>query len=343
MKQVVLSYRNGDLAVMDVPAPLCKPGGVLVRTVVSLISSGTERGMMALGKKSIVGKALDRPDLVKRVVDKARKEGVVSTFKQAMGRLDTPSALGYSLAGVVTETGEGVTGFSVGDRVACIGAGFASHAESNWVPANLCAHLPDEVDFESGAYGMLGIIALHGVRCAHPQLGQKVVVLGLGLLGQLAAQEMVASGVEVFGIDIDPSKVDLAKELGASAGCVAGTDAAGRVLDFTGGHGADSVVITAATTNDEPIKVATDACAPGGRIVLVGVCDVKIDRQLFWEKEIEFVVSRASGPGVLDPAYEVKGRDYPREYVPWTQQRNLAAFLDLLANKRVDVARLTTH
>ena len=343
MKQVVLSYKNGDLAVMDVPAPLCRPGGLLVRTVTSLISSGTERGMMALGKKSIVGKALDRPDLVKRVVDKARKEGVVATFKQAMGRLDTPSALGYSLAGMVVEVGAGVTGFSVGDRVACIGAGFASHAELNWIPVNLCAHLPDEVPFEEGAYGMLGIIALHGVRCANPQLGQKAVVLGLGLLGQLAVQELFASGVSVFGIDPDPTRVELARKLGAGGGCTADRDAAGRVLDFTNGIGADSIVITAATHDDSPIKTATDACAHGGKIVLVGVCAIKLDRQLFWEKEIEFVVSRASGPGVLDTAYEAKGQDYPREYVPWTQQRNLSAFLDLLARGRVDVATLTTH
>jgi len=343
VKQVVLSYKNGDLSVMDVPAPMCKPGGVLVRTVRSLISSGTERGMMELGRKSIVGKALDRPDLVERVIDKARKEGVVATFKQAMGRLDSPSALGYSLAGVITEVGAGVTDFSVGDRVACIGAGFASHAEINWVPGNLCAHLPDKVDFDSGAYGMLGIIALHGVRCARPELGQKSAVVGLGLLGQLAVQELAASGVDVFAIDVDPARVDLAMELGASAGCAADRDTAGRVLDFTSGTGVDSVVITAATHDNAPIKTATDACAKGGRIVLVGVCDIRIDRQIFWEKEIDFMVSRASGPGVLDPQYEIKGIDYPQEYVRWTQHRNLEAFIDLLARKLVDVSRMTTH
>jgi predicted dehydrogenase/threonine dehydrogenase-like Zn-dependent dehydrogenase len=343
MKQVVLSYKSGELSLQDVPAPLCKPGGVVVRTLCSLISAGTERGLIELGRKTIVGKAMARPDLVKRVVDKARKEGLVATFHLAMGRLDTPTPLGYSSAGEIVEVGAGVTRFQVGDRVACIGASFATHSEHAWVPQNLCAHLPEGATPEEGAYGMLGIIALHGVRCARPEIGHKVVVLGLGLLGQLAVQELCAAGAEVFGIDLDPAKVDLARRLGASGGCVADGDAAQRVLDFTAGAGADSVVITAATHDDAPIRLATDCAAKGARVVLVGVADIHVDRQLFWEKELRFVVSRASGPGVLDPDYEVKGTDYPREYVRWTEGRNLQAFLDLVRRRKVDVLTLTTH
>lgn len=343
MKQVIQSYRTGELTVEDVPAPQCKPGGVLVRNVFSLISAGTERGVIELGKKSLVGKAMARPDLVRRALDKARREGLRKTFQEAMGRLDTPIALGYSSAGVVIEVGARVTDLSVGTGVACIGAGFASHGEIVWVPRNLCAPIPEEVSFEEAAYGMLGIIALHGVRCAKPELGQKVVVLGLGLLGQLAVQELAACGTQVFGIDIDPWKVALAKELGAQQGALADRNGIQRVLEFTGGVGADAVVITAAAKDSAPITLATDLCARGGRIVLVGVCNIQIDRQLFWEKEIRFMVSKASGPGTLDEAYEVKGQEYPQELVRWSQRRNLAAFLELVRDRKVNVGRLTTH
>ena len=343
MKQIVLSYKSGELKLDDVPAPRCKAGGVVIRTVASLISAGTERGLIELGRKTLVGKAAARPDLVKRVLDKARKEGVVSTFKLAMGRLDEPVALGYSSAGEVVEVGAGVSEFSVGDRVACIGAGFASHGELSYVPRNLCVHLPEGVSFEEGAYGMLGIIALHGVRCARPELGHKVVVLGLGLLGQLAVQELRAAGADVFGLDLDPSKLDLAVELGAAGSGLANADAVARVQEWTGGVGADAVVITAAAHDRGPIDLATDLCAKGGRVVLVGVADVHIDRQRFWEKELSFIVSRASGPGVLDESFEVRGVDYPREFVRWTERRNLAAFLDLVRQRKVTVDRLTTH
>lgn len=343
MKQLVLRYKSGELSIEDVPAPLCKAGGVIVRTECSLISAGTERGLIELGQKSIVGKALERPDLVRRVLDKARKEGLVTTFNLAMGRLDSPTPLGYSAAGEVVEVGASVSSFQVGDRVACIGAGFACHSEFNFVPANLCRHLPQGVSVEEGAYGMLGIIALHGVRCARPELGHKVAVIGLGLLGQLAVQELCAAGAEVFGVDTDPAKVELAIRLGASSGCLPDADAAQRILDFTQGHGVDSVIITAASHDDAPIKLATDCAARGGRVVLVGVANIRLDRQLFWEKELRFVVSRASGPGALDTNYEVRGHDYPREYVRWTQGRNLEAFLDLIKRKRVNVNALTTH
>jgi predicted dehydrogenase len=190
---------------------------------------------------------------------------------------------------------------------------------------------------------MVAIIALHGVRCAAPQLGHRVVVLGLGLLGQLAVQELAAAGAEVFGIDLDPAKVALARELGASAGCTAGDDAALRVLEFTGGAGADAVVITAATKDDSAVRLAAECAAKGARIVLVGTADIQLDRQIFWEKELRFLVSRASGPGALDAAYELKGQDYPAEYVRWTEGRNLEAFLELVRRRRVDVGRLTTH
>jgi len=220
MKQLLQNLKTGEGVVADVPAPVAQPGRVLVRAASSLVSAGTERAFVELGRKSLLGKAKERPDLVGKVIEKVKSEGLLSTLQSVREKLDESHALGYSAAGVVVEVGEGVTEFRAGDRVACAGTGYAAHAELLSVPKNLCARLPDGVDFETGAFATLGAIALQGVRLAEPTLGESVVVIGLGLVGQLAAQLLKANGCRVFGVDLDASRVELAKSLGADDGCV---------------------------------------------------------------------------------------------------------------------------
>src|SRR5438270_513974 len=270
MKQLLQNLKTGEGVVADVPAPVAQRGRLIVRAAASLVSAGTERAFVELGRKGLVGKAKERPDLVRKVVEKVRSEGLLNTFRAVREKLDESHALGYSAAGIVAEVGEGVKGFSVGERVACAGTGYAAHAELLSVPQNLCVRLPDGVDFEGGAFATLGAVALQGVRLAEPTLGESVVVIGLGLLGQLAAQLLKANGCRVFGVDLDASKVELAKRLGMDDGRVAGPDVKGAVLRWSRGRGADAVVITAATSSDEPIQLAGEVSRLKGRVVAVG-------------------------------------------------------------------------
>lgn len=348
MRQVVQSYRTGEVKLREVPVPRCASGQVLVRTRRSLVSLGTERATIELGRKSLLGKAAARPDLVRRAMDKARKEGLLKTWQEALGRLDTPTPLGYSCAGVVEEAGLAATAFAPGDRVACVGQGFASHAELVAIPVNLAAHVPDTVSDDAAAFGMLGTIALHGVRTAGLTPGSCAAVLGLGLLGQLTVQILEAYGVEVVGYDPAPDKVELARATAARlGGAVDATADAGEVerlvLARTGGHGADAVIITAASTGPDAVDQAVALSRHRGRVVLVGTADVHPDRNEMWRKEVELVVSRAGGAGSLDPLYEVEGVDLPVGEVRWTLGRNLREFLRLLARGKVDVAPLITH
>lgn len=344
MKQVIQSYKNGKISLGEVPAPACKAGGLLVRNVASLISVGTEKSMIEMGQKSLIGKAKARPDLVRQAWAKAKKEGFLSVYKEALNRLDEPIPLGYSAAGLVLEVGAGVQGFKPGDRVAIAGAGFASHAEMVWVPENLCVPLPEGVDFEAAAFVMLGGIALNGVREAALTLGEKAVVIGLGLLGLLCVQFLKAQGCRVVGIDLDPRKCDLAEELGADLTLVSGRDdLEAAVANFTGGLGADAVLIVSASKDNQPLLLAESVARERARLVLVGVANLSLTRKAFWEKELSFCVSKAAGPGSIAPLYEAKGFDYPIAYVRWTERRNLEAFLDLLAQGRVRVDRLITH
>ncbi len=339
MKQVVQSYRTGKISLEEVPVPLCQPGGLLIQTACSLVSIGTERSIIQLGRKSLLGKAVSRPDLVKRALAKARNEGYWKTFQEALGRLDIPTALGYSAAGTVIGVGAGVDEFRVGEKVACIGAGFASHAEFINIPKNLCVKVPEKVSFEEAAFGMLGIIALHGVRLAEVNLGSRVAVIGLGLLGLLTVQLLKASGCNVFAYDVDPAKEDSAKLLGADA-VITGAMPSARVSQ---GEGFDAVIITASAQDSKPMELAADLCRVRGKVILVGVAKIEIPRQIFWEKEIEFQVSKAGGPGSLDPSYELDGVDYPYPYVRWTEQRNLEAFLDLISQGHVVIDPLITQ
>jgi polar amino acid transport system substrate-binding protein len=343
MKQVLQNRKTGRPFVGEVPAPALQRGRVLVRTVASLISAGTERAAVELVSKGLVQEARQRPDLVKAVVAKVKSEGILNTFASVRDKMAASQALGYSAAGIVAAVAEDVAEFQVGDRVACAGVGFASHAEVLSVPKNLCVHLPQDVSFESGAYGTLGAIALQGVRLAEPTLGESVAVIGLGLVGQLTVQLLKANGCRVFGLDLDQSRVSLALEMGADRAVVSNEEAAKEIETWTGGHGADAVLITAATDSNQPIELAARVSRLKGRVIVVGMTGMDIPRQPFFSRELKLVISMSYGPGRYDPDYEERGHDYPLPYVRWTEKRNIESFLQLIGDKRVNVDRLTTH
>ena len=331
------------MEVAEVPAPSARRGRLLVRTAASLISAGTERAAVGQNKKGLIGRALEQPELVGKVVRRAREEGLASAVGAVRAKLEESVALGYSAAGVVEEVGEEVGGFRRGDRVACAGVGYASHAELLSVPRNLCVRVPDRVGFDEAAYSTLGAIALQGVRLAAPTLGESVVVIGLGLLGQLAAQLLRANGCRVYGVDPDAGKVELARGLGADGGCAPDEQAARKISEWTKGRGADAVLITAATESSQPVELAGEASRLRGRVVVVGQVGMDVPRDSYFRRELSLQVSMSYGPGRYDPEYEERGRDYPLPYVRWTEGRNLEAFLDLVAAGAVDVKSLTTH
>ena len=343
MKQILQSLKTGQVKITDVPAPIARPGFVLVRTVASVISAGTERMAVESGQKGLIGRAVEQPKLVKQVIQKARSDGMLNTLEAVRAKLDSLVALGYSAAGTVIGVGDEVVDFHVGDRVACAGLGYASHAEVLAVPKNLCARLPDNLSFESAAFSTLGAIALQGVRLAEPTLGESVVVIGLGLIGQIAAQLLSVNGCRIFGVDLDASKIELAQQFGADDGCMPDHDAKQRIMEWTRGRGADAVLITAATTSNQPIELAAEISRAKGRIVAVGAVGLNLPGKSFFDRELTFRISRSYGPGRYDPEYEERGHDYPHPYVRWTSGRNLEAFLDLLASGRVDVESLITH
>lgn len=343
MKQILQNYKTGEVSVADVPPPIAQRGRVLVRTAASLISAGTERMTVELGRKSLLGKARERPDLVRQVIQKAQREGLANTITAVQSKLNAANALGYSAAGIVSDVGEDVTDFRAGDRVACAGAGFASHAEVLSVPKNLCVRLPDAVDYEAAAFGTLGAIALQGVRLAEPTLGESIVVVGLGLLGQLTVQLLKANGCRVFGVDLDAAKVELARTLGADDGCTSGGETLQAVSDWSRGRGADAVLITAATSSDQPVELAGEISRLKGRVVAVGLVGMNVPRKIYYERELTLKVSMSYGPGRYDPEYEERGHDYPFAYVRWTEGRNIEAFLDLVAAGSIRIAPLITH
>ncbi|MBC8030892.1 MAG: bi-domain-containing oxidoreductase [Pyrinomonadaceae bacterium] len=343
MKQVLQNRKTGKAAVMDVPVPALQRGRILVRSVASLISAGTERVAVETARKSLVQEARERPDLVRAVIDKARTEGLRSTWSSVREKLAASQALGYSAAGIVIEVGEEVTGFTVGDRVACAGVGYASHAEVLSVPQNLCVRLPEKVDFEAGAFGTLGAIALQGVRLAEPTLGESVVVIGLGLVGQLAAQLLTANGCRVFGIDLDPSRVDLARRVGVDAGGTPDSEIKDAVVNWTRGRGADAVLIATATESNQPVDLAGEISRLKGRVIVVGSAGLEIPRQSYYTRELSLQLSMSYGPGRYDANYEERGHDYPFGYVRWTESRNIAAFLELLGQQRISVGPLISH
>ena len=344
MRQVVQNLKTGNLAVEDVPRPVLREPGILVRTQVSLISAGTERAAMKLAQSSLVGKARQRPDLVQRVLTKLQRDGFWATLQTVRQQLDRETPLGYSLCGEVIEVGRRASEFQVGQRVACAGAGYANHAEINYVPRLLAAPVAAGVSAEAAAYATVGAIALQGIRNADVRVGEVVVVLGLGLLGQLAVQLLRASGCRVVGLDLSPSRVRLAAEHGAEPALVIGQDdVEAAVLDCSRGRGADAVLITAATTSNDPVEMAPRLARDRGRVVMVGVTGMQIPRNAYYEKELSLIVSRSYGPGRYDPQYEEQGYDYPPGHVRWTENRNLEAFLDLVASGNVRPEVCTTH
>ncbi len=341
MKQLLQYMRNGETVVADVPTPTPRPGMALVRTAASLVSSGTERMVVEFAEKNLVEKAQARPDLAAQVMDKVRREGLLTAMEATFNRLDQPMALGYSSAGTIVELGSGLQGFRVGDRVACAGGGYAVHAEYAVVPHNLLTRLPDNVDFEAAAFATVGAVAMHGFRLSQAQLDERVAVIGLGLLGLLAVEISQAAGCKVLGIDLNPARVALARRLGAEA--VQRPQAEEAAQAFSGSRGVDAVLICADTPSDDPVELAGAIARDRAKVVAVGAVGLKIPRKQYYEKELDLIVSRSYGPGRYDPAYEESGADYPIGYVRWTEGRNLEAFIDLLAAGKLDVRPLISH
>ncbi|QYK50946.1 MAG: bi-domain-containing oxidoreductase [Anaerolineales bacterium] len=341
MKQLLQNMRARNPHLAEVPVPTPQPGFVLVRNAASLVSAGTERMVVEFAGASLLGKARSRPDLVRQTLDKARREGLASTAQAALGRLSEPMALGYSSAGVVVELGEGTQGFRPGQRVACAGGNYAVHAEYVSVPRNLLAVLPAKLGFEEAAFTTLGAIALHGFRLAEVQVGARVAVIGMGLLGQLAASIAAAAGCEVLGIDLDAKRVALAAARGLPA--VVRKEAAERSAAFTRGYGFDAVLVCADTESNDPVELAGEIARDRATVVAVGAVGMNVPRRSYYGKELTFIVSRSYGPGRYDPEYEEGGRDYPIGYVRWTEGRNLQAFVDLMAVGKVDVSKLISH
>jgi predicted dehydrogenase len=329
--------------VVDAPAPAVRDGWVLVANACSLISAGTERSKLELAAKSLPAKARARPDLTKKVLERARASGIRSTVAAVRERLESLSPLGYSSAGVVEAVGRGVEGVVRGDRVACAGGGWANHAEMIAVPKTLVARVPSGVTFEDAAYATVGAIALHGVRQSEVVVGERVGVIGLGLVGQLALRILLAAGCEGVGIDVDPTAVRLAAETGALA--LARDDPAleSSIAEHTEQLGLDAVLICAGGRSSDPVELAARLARDRGRLVVVGDVVVQADREILYRKELELRLSRSYGPGRYDREYEEGGRDLPAGYVRWTEQRNLQAFLQLVASGRLQLSGLTTH
>ena len=340
MRQIFQNLQNGTTKVLDVPCPSVDSGQLLIRTNYSLISAGTERMLIDFSKATIIGKVLQQPDKVRMVLEKVKTDGLLPTIDVIRGKLEQPIPLGYCNVGKVIAIGDGVTGFGLGDRVVSNGG----HAQAVAVPINLCVKIPDNVNDESAAFTVVGAIALQGLRLVKPTLGEAIVVIGLGLIGQLSVQLLRASGCRVLGIDFDQDKLNIARSFGAEVvNLSAGQDPIRMAEQFSRGKGVDAVLVTAATKSSEPIHQATLMCRKRGRIVLVGITGLELSRDDFYKKEITFQVSASYGPGRYDMNYEEKGQDYPIGFVRWTAQRNFEAVLDMLVDGRLDVAPLISH
>lgn len=341
MKQILQNLKNGATELINKPCPQTGRHQLFIKTSASLVSAGTERMLIDFGKGNYLQKAKQQPDKVRMVIDKIKTDGLMPTVDSVFAKLDTPLPLGYCNVGRVAEIGSALTAdFQVGDRVVSNG----HHAEAVFISPNLCARIPETVTDEAATFTVVGAIALQGIRLAQPTLGEYFVVTGLGLIGLLAVQILVANGCQVLGIDFDSSKCALARTFGAQTVDLSkGEDPVASSVRFSHGRGVDGVLITASTKSSEPVLQAADMCRKRGRIVLVGVTGLELSRTVFYEKELSFQVSCSYGPGRYDPVYEDKAQDYPFAYVRWTEQRNFEAILDLMAAGRIDVAPLITH
>lgn len=345
MEQLTQKLGSGEMSIQKLPIPQLTSGMVLVKNHYSLISAGTEGSTVKAARKSLIGKAKERPQQVKQVLEVFRKQGIMQTYRAVMKKLDAYSPLGYSCAGEVIAVAEDVTEFKVGDKVACAGTGYANHAEVVNVPVNLCVKLNADADLSLACYNTLGAIALQGVRQADMRLGETCAVIGLGLIGQLVCLELQASGVNVVGIDISKSAVETAKEHCADLALTRNTpNIEEQINDYTNGLGVDCVIIAAATQSMDPINFAGAICKKKGRVVVLGAVPTGFDRDpYYYKKELDVRMSCSYGPGRYDLNYEEKGLDYPAAYVRWTEKRNMEAFQTLVHTGKIDLAYLTTH
>jgi predicted dehydrogenase/threonine dehydrogenase-like Zn-dependent dehydrogenase len=346
MKQIAQNYKSGELIVLDAPVPACRPGGVLVQSLFSLISTGTEMMKVHEAGLSMVGKARARPDQVRKVLDTVAQQGAMATYKKVMNKLDSYTPLGYSLCGVVVEVGAGAEEFKVGQLVAAAGNEFALHAEYNWIPVNLCAAVPRGVAPEHAAFATVGAIAMQGVRRGEPQLGETSLVIGLGLIGQLVVRLLVAAGIRVVGLDVIQDRCRLAEQAGAVL-CAAPDDeglaaVAASLDEITSGRGADHVFLAAGGSSNAPVETAAKLARDRARVVDIGKTKLDLPWNAYYEKELDVRFSRSYGPGRYDDRYELEGIDYPAGYVRWTERRNLECFLDLLARKDLEVETLVS-
>ncbi len=340
MKQVVQNMKTGEIMLIDVPCPEVKENHVLVRTLRSLISPGTERMLMSFGKSNWITRAKNHPDKVRQVLDKIKTDGLNAAWKAVKDKLDKPLPLGYSNVGYVIGIGEGVSGLKIGDRVVSNGP----HSECVNVPFNLTAKVPDNVSDDEAVFTVLAAIALQGIRLANPSIGENVVVIGLGLIGLLAVQLLKINGCRVLGLDLDSNRVELAKKFNINAIKISTeVDPVAEAMRFSNGRGVDAVIITASTKSSTPVHHAAQMLRKRGKIILVGVTGLKLSRADFYEKELTFQVSCSYGPGRYDPLYEGKGCDYPFEFVRWTAKRNFEAVLSFLSDKMLNVSPLISH
>lgn len=345
MKQVIQNFKTGELYVDEVPNPALSENMVLVENKFSLISAGTERGTVKVGQANLLGKAKQRPDLVAQVLQNIKKEGLKATIDKVRTKLDSLKALGYSTSGVVAASMDSNSRFKPGDRVACAGQDYASHSEVVSIPQNLVAKIPDNVSFEEASFTTLGAIALQGVRQAEPRLGDKVCVIGLGLLGQITVQLLKANGCQVFGTDLSQELIDLAKKSGADEALQRGDSNLLTAIDnFTNGHGFDSVIITAAAPTNDPIELSAEISRKKGKVIVVGAVKMDVPRDPhFYRKELDLRMSCSYGPGRYDTSYEEDGHDYPYAYVRYTEQRNMETFLELVSQGALNLKDLITH
>ncbi len=344
MKQLVQNLKSGEMKLLDVPVPALKPRHVLVRVHYSLISAGTEAMKVSTARKGYLGKAKEKPEQVKQVLETLKREGIVNTYRKVMNKLDSWAPLGYSNAGVIIDVAPDVTEFKVGQRVACAGQDIANHAEVIAVPVHLAAPVPDDVSLAEAAYTTVGAIAMQGVRQADLRLGESALVIGLGLLGQITVQLLKAAGISVVGMDINPEMVERAKKIGADLALWRNDPQLEQaILNFTDGYGVDAVIITAATHSLDPVELAGRVARKKGRVVIVGAVPTGFSRENYYKKELELRMSTSYGPGRYDVNYEEKGVDYPYAYVRWTENRNMRAFLKLIEQKKIDIQVLTTH
>jgi predicted dehydrogenase/threonine dehydrogenase-like Zn-dependent dehydrogenase len=346
MKQIAQNYKSGELTVLDAPVPAGRPGGVLVQSLFSLISTGTELMKVHEANLSMIGKARARPDQVRKVLDTVAQQGAMAAYKKVMNKLDSYTPLGYSLCGVVIEVGAGAEEFKVGQLVAAAGNEFALHAEYNWIPVNLCAAVPRGVAPEHAAFATVGAIAMQGVRRAEPQLGETSLVIGLGLIGQLVVRLLVAAGVRVVGLDMIEARCRLAEQAGAVA-CAAPDDdglasVAAALDELTSGRGADQVFLAAGGSSNAPVETAAKLARDRARVVDIGKTKLDLPWNAYYDKELDVRFSRSYGPGRYDDRYELDGIDYPAGYVRWTERRNLECFLDLLARQDLEVQTLVS-